>query len=552
MKLPRRAALLASTVLLGLTLPATPAFAGTSPAGPDVAKPAAKTPFAKTPTTLTTAGRTPSVMKANGRTPSPMKANGKAPATMTAAAKTPVTTKAVPAPTLASRLAEVKTAKAINYYPSTAGWSKMWTNFDSTKIDADLDKAQALGATSVRAIIFPSTFGYPTPNATYTSRLSTFVGLAAGHNMTVKFTLFDWWGSYTDVTGSTTWANAILKPYKDDPRVISVELQNEFDATDTAAVAWAKKIVPAVRTAFPTMPLTFSVDGEAGAAGMAKIKAGLAATPLDYYDYHFYGNSERALAMIRQAQSAVSPAPIVIGEVGLNTLQNTEGEQAAFLARVFEAADAAGIQAVSPWTLTDFATGAIPDSSVSKLPAQYNYGLYRTNGVAKAAAAVVKAEWANAPLPATLYDNGFENAAGLGPWRPFMPELGEAVKTQSAAHTGKWSVSLSNTGKNSAGSPSYRVAPIVPVKPAQKWHGEVWAKGNAATGASQIAVSWFDINDKWLGGTSSASLPNGTVGWTKLIVDGVAPAGSASMQIHLKSGANTGTVWFDDVVITAS
>jgi hypothetical protein len=90
------------------------------------------------------------------------------------------------------------------------------------------------------------------------------------------------------------------------------------------------------------------------------------------------------------------------------------------------------------------------------------------------------------------------------------------------------------------------------VQPGQKWHGEVWARGNAATGASQIAVSWFDINDKWLGGASSASIPAGTSGWTRLTVDGVAPAGSASMQIHLKSGANTGTVWFDDVVITAS
>ena len=132
------------------------------------------------------------------------------------------------------------------------------------------------------------------------------------------------------------------------------------------------------------------------------------------------------------------------------------------------------------------------------------------------------------------------------------PELGMATKTTSAAHTGKWSVSLTNTGKTSAGSPSYRVAPITPVQPAQKWHAEVWARGNGTTGASQIAVSWFDINDKWLGGSSSASLANGTTGWIKLTVDGVAPAGSASMQIHLKSGGNSGTVWFDDVVMTAS
>jgi hypothetical protein len=78
----------------------------------------------------------------------------------------------------------------------------------------------------------------------------------------------------------------------------------------------------------------------------------------------------------------------------------------------------------------------------------------------------------------------------------------------------------------------------------------VWARGNAATGTTQIALSWFDAGDKWLGGTSSAALPAGTTGWTKLTVDGTAPAGAASLQIHLKSGGNTGTVWFDDVTMS--
>jgi hypothetical protein len=110
--------------------------------------------------------------------------------------------------------------------------------------------------------------------------------------------------------------------------------------------------------------------------------------------------------------------------------------------------------------------------------------------------------------------------------------------------------SFTRTGKNDSGAPSFRVSPITPVLPGHKWHGEVWAKGTAATGSSQIALSWFDINDSWLGGATSASLPLGTTGWTKLSIDGTAPAGSASMQIHLKSGDNSGTVWFDDLVVT--
>ncbi|WP_240670118.1 cellulase family glycosylhydrolase [Actinoplanes solisilvae] len=547
---PRRfAAVLASSLLLGLALP------GAATAAP--AKPAVKTAAAKTAakTAAAKAAKAKAAQAAAAKAAAAKKAVT-AKATTTAKTTTGTTAKVAATtttvPTLASRLAGVKTAKSLNYYPSGAGWSKMWTNWDPAKIDADLAKADALGADNVRIIIFPSTFGWPRPWNGYQDRLATFVDTAAARGMTVKFTLFDWWNGYGEVANSTSWATTILKRYKDDKRVLSVELQNEFNPSDAAAVGWAKKMVPAMRSAFPTMPLTFSVDGQSGAPGMAKIKAALTASPLDYYDFHYYGNSERALAVIKNAQATVAPAPLVIGEVGLNTLQNTEGEQAAFLARVFEGAKAAGVQSVAPWTLNDFVQGAIPSSAVSRIPAQYSYGLYRVDGSAKPAAAVVKAGWTGTALPASLMDPSFESTVGLTPWRAYLPELGLAVKTQSMARTGKWSVSMTNTGKTSAGSPSYRVAPIAPVKSGQKWHGEVWARGNAATGTTQIALSWFDANDKWLGGASSTWLPVGTTGWTKLVVDGVAPAGSVSMQVHLKSGENKGTVWFDDALISAS
>jgi hypothetical protein len=33
-------------------------------------------------------------------------------------------------------------------------------------------------------------------------------------------------------------------------------------------------------------------------------------------------------------------------------------------------------------------------------------------------------------------------------------------------------------------------------------------------------------------------------------VETVAPAGAAGVQLHLKCGDNTGTVWFDDVAVS--
>ncbi|GAA0566185.1 hypothetical protein GCM10010172_57400 [Paractinoplanes ferrugineus] len=450
---------------------------------------------------------------------------------------------------LSERMVAVTTAKQINYYPSAAGWTRMWTTFDARKIDADLARARSLGADSVRAMLFPTLFGYPAPKPEYTAKLAQFVSLAGSHGLTVKLTLFDWWDGYSDTAGSAGWATAVLAPYRYDNRIISVGLQNELDPANATAIAWAKKILPAVRTAMPGFPLTISVSADDPINDLARLKT---AVPLDYYDFHFYGNSERALSIIQQAKAAVAPAPLVIGEAGASTLNVTEGEQAAYLARVFEAAEAAGVGSVAPWTLNDFTAGAIPESAVAKVPAQYTYGLYRTDGTAKPAAAVVKAAWTGTAYPATVLDPGFENTAAQTPWSAFMPELGVPVRTQAMARSGKWSVAMTRTGKTSAGSPSYRISPIVPVFAGQKWHAEVWARGNAATGTSQIALSWFDAKDKWLGGASSAALPLGTTGWTKLSVDATAPAGTAGLQVHLKSGANTGTVWFDDVTMIKS
>ena len=452
---------------------------------------------------------------------------------------------------LAERVSAVRVAQQINYYPSAGGWTKMWTTFDAATIDDDFAHAKAVGATSVRAIIFPSVFGYPTPKPEYTTKLAHFVAIAASRGMTVKLTLFDWWDGYTDIARSSAWASAIVSPYRYDNRILAIGVQNELDTSNPAAIAWAKKIVPVVRAAAPGVPLTISVNTADG-AGLTRLKTALAASPPDYYDFHYYGSSERALPTIKAARAAVAPAPLVIGETGVSSLQNTEGEQAAYLARVFEAAKVAGVSSVAPWTLNDFTADAIPDSGVAKIPGQYRFGLYRTDGTAKPAAAVVRAAWTGTAYPASLMDLGFENPAGQSPWTAYLPELGLATKTQAVARTGKWSVSMTNTGKTAGGSPSYRVAPITPVQTGQKWHAEVWARGNAATGINQLALSWFDANDKWLGGGSSAVLPAGTTGWTKLTVDATAPAGAASLQVHLKSGGNTGTVWFDDVALTVA
>ncbi|WP_213005149.1 cellulase family glycosylhydrolase [Paractinoplanes toevensis] len=459
------------------------------------------------------------------------------------------TTAAVP--TLASRMAAVQTAKMINYYPSNAGWTNMWTNFDPVRIDTDLARAATLGANAVRVIVFPQTFGYPTPSAAYTAKLSQFIGIAEARGLSVKLTLFDWWNGYTDVDNSVIWALSLLSPYVDDPRVIAVELKNEIPPGDATAIAWARQLIPAIRATAPAMPLTLTVDGTSGATGMAGLKSQLATTPLDYYDFHFYGASERSLAEIRRAQTAVAPDVMVIGETGLSTLSVTEGEQAAYFARVFRGAQEAGVGSVAPWTLNDFATGAIPaNSQVSTQPAQYRYGLYRTDGTAKFGASVVGAAWTTGATPNSILNLGFEAAAANSPWRQYLPQAGAAVITTDMPRTGTQSARFSGTTRSGSNLPSLLTSPITPVQAGSPWHAEAYARGTAATGITELALSWFDINGTWISQNTSNRLPTGTTGWTKLFVDAVAPAGAASVQLHLKSGDNTGTVWYDDVAIS--
>ncbi|MBU2667942.1 cellulase family glycosylhydrolase [Actinoplanes bogorensis] len=454
-------------------------------------------------------------------------------------------------PTLASRMSAVLASKAINYYPSNAGWTNMWTNFDPVRIDTDLAKAAALGANTVRIIVFPQTFGYPSPSSAYTQKLSQFIGIADANGLSVKLTLFDWWGAYADVSNSILWALSVLNPYGNDSRVIAVELKNEIQPSDANAMAWARQMIPAVRASLPDMPLTLSVDGGSGAAGLAGMKSQLATTPLDYYDFHFYGSSERSLAEIRRAQTAVAPDPMVIGETGLSTQSSSEGEQGAYLARVYRAAQTAGVGSVAPWTLNDFATGAIPaNSTVATQPAQYKFGLHRTDGTAKFAASVVNGAWTSGSTPTSLLNLGFEAPATSSPWRQYQPQAGAATITTDNPRTGAQSARFSGTTRSGSNLPSLLTSPITPVQPGNAWHAEAYARGTAATGITEIALSWFDINGTWISQNTSNRLPVGTTGWTLLSVDATAPTGAAGVQLHLKSGDNTGTVWYDDVALT--
>ena len=254
---------------------------------------------------------------------------------------------------LESRVGDLK---EVNYYPAAGGHTYMWSRFDPTVIDRDFARIRALGANTVRIFIQPSVFGFPTVRPVMADRLSEVIGLAAKHSLRVHLTLFDWWSGFTDIADSKEWVSSLLSRYRDDPRIVVIELQNEVDPRNREAVAWVSTMLPYLSTVMPGTLRTVSVASVPPEV-FALFTHELKNSPPDFWDYHYYGPAGDAVSALSRIKALAGPRPLFVGETGYST-DETPGDQAAQSPAVDE-------------------------------PAQYGYGLFQLNGTPKPAAAVV-------------------------------------------------------------------------------------------------------------------------------------------------------------------
>jgi hypothetical protein len=301
----------------------------------------------------------------------------------------------------ASVEATLQGLREVNYMPSTAGGGGLWQWWRPVMVSNDMARIASLGANAVRIFLQPGSFGYPVPQPQSLDELSQFIQIAASHGLRVHLTLFDLWNSYADIAGSKEWASAILGPFHADPRVAVVELQNEIDPTDPAAVAWARTMLPAIR-ADAGVPVTVSVTGWNSTTALSELVAALGPDQPDFYDQHFYGNLTDVASVFSSAQRIAGARPLFIGETGFSTnpLQNFPGiapttaayeqAQASFFYWVELIAYDAGLPAVAPWTLYDLA----PSKYTS--PTEQDFGLFRTDGSAKPVVRIIQAAFARA------------------------------------------------------------------------------------------------------------------------------------------------------------
>ena len=165
----------------------------------------------------------------------------------------PTGSKAPSAPSpLASQLADLH---LMDYYPSDAAWTYMWTKWNPTRVDADFAKIKAIGANSVRLNIEPSTFGYPQPTTAMTDELASAIKSAAAHDLTVQLTLFDWWSAFTDTSGSDQWVKALLAPYRSDSEISFIDVKNEIEPSDSSAMTWLEHELPVVKQVVGRVPV---------------------------------------------------------------------------------------------------------------------------------------------------------------------------------------------------------------------------------------------------------------------------------------------------------
>jgi hypothetical protein len=488
---------------------------------------------------------------------------------------------------------DVSDLRLVNYYPAAGGWTYMWDKFDPAAIDHDFGRIAELGFNTVRISVLTTSFKMPVPSHTSLERLAQVIEVAERHGLKGQLTLFDWLGDFTAVDSGRQWVDAVVKPYKNDRRIAFIDVHNELDTTVPEQLAWARAMVPYVRTAAGSIPVTVSVTAQSGLGVAQHLQALLSGgVKLDFADVHLYGNAASSYSKLEQVLHTADKLPVFVGETGYSSYSGyqpnstgsllfgvpandtaTEAVQAYELQTVSQSVRALRMPRVAPWSYADFTPTAIPPSHVASNPLEYHFGLLHTDYTEKPAARVMREintgdEW----VPE--FNNGFERPDGAGMpllWRLYArpcatfhpPACGyqaDFARDTSVSHTGSASARISQGVSSPAGIPAFYLSPPTPMLAGHAYELAAYARGRNVSGTARVSIAWYSESGCFIGNKASASLPPGNSEWTELSVTAM-PAASPSgacggappsyVELRLEAGsaspAGGGTVWFDDV-----
>ena len=184
----------------------------------------------------------------------------------------------------------------------------MWSRFNARKIAADFTTIMHIDGNAVRLTIDPYEFGWPIVRPAMARKLHTVIELAENRGLYVQLTLFDWFADYTDVADSVRWLKSFLAPYRSDPEIAFIDLQNELNTNNAQAMTWALAIMQPARAIAGSIPVTFSASD---LQALLALKQGLSKDPPALYDYHYYGLPGAAGTVLGEIKSAVAPRPFL-------------------------------------------------------------------------------------------------------------------------------------------------------------------------------------------------------------------------------------------------
>lgn len=457
--------------------------------------------------------------------------------------------------TTASQLASLR---LIDYFPASDGWAQMWQDWNPEQIQVDMGRIAALHANAVRVIVNVAAFGFPHPSLAMRQRLSQVIAIAAEHGLRVELTLFDGWEDYAAVAESKTWASEILADLSADPRIAYIDLHNELPAnTDPSALAWAKAMVPYVKSIDGGIPVTVSTSISSGLAPLEALARGLVGDPPSLYDVHYYGSAASAYATLAQAKQIAGTVPLFVGETGFATssaygwaegLQpeaaSLEAYQSYYFRMLEHATQALDLPPAAPWILYDMPGGG--DTVWGE-----HMGILHANGSPKPAATAIAGVFGGG-TPEVSFNNGFEEGSGSPElptiWRRWLPEDAEFAIDHTVAHSGGASALIRDArGNHITGCPAFYVAPIAAISAGVTYTASAWVRGHEARGISRVVLVWTQANGRYVASSSSQALPGGSTQWQQLSVSARPPAGASAVEIDLQVCENPGSTWFDDV-----
>jgi endo-1,4-beta-mannosidase len=322
--------------------------------------------------------------------------------------------------------------KGTNYWRSDQPFVGTWINWKAPLMQQELAAAAAMGVNTIRIGI-----PYDQPDALdviwgggcdengrncsairgpVVDRMTQLLQIAAGYQMKVIFTLFEWNNSFPapDESGyerQMAYLRGIVAPFKDDDRVIAWDLHNEPEnyaswndgpAGPARVIAWVDRVAAETRRLDPRHLLTVGV-GHYENLWLAPQGRSLLDI-VDFASFHCY--SAGTLRTQMDAIHAHTQKPVLLEEMGwptgpeiLNRWPNVYDDPTQqFLYRTMlgdaQAGDLAG---VVQWTLYDNPRGNT--ERTRKPTVESFFGLVRLDGSWKPAAADFRDRYQTVLLP---------------------------------------------------------------------------------------------------------------------------------------------------------